>query len=197
MYAISQFKLSVADITFLKKNAAMKAIANYLLTVTSKLDPNLHSTLKTLFSQSESHVGLVICERLVNMPVQVIPPMYRMLADEIKRAVADVCSQLLDFILPLLKLCDTQQEQYYFTHLIIVSRVYHLSEEEESSLASSASTRNASSKNSPKKTKKVKQLDSREQDTLARPPDGIYCFHPEDIILAKVDPLFVYRRLIL
>lgn len=70
----------------------MKAIANYLLTVTSTLDPNLHSVLKTLFAQSESHVGLVICERLVNMPVQVISPMYKMLADEILRAVTDVCS---------------------------------------------------------------------------------------------------------
>jgi len=41
----------------------------------------------------------------------------------------------------------------------------------------------------------MKQLDSREQDTLGRPPDGIYCFHPEDIILTKVD-LSLYRCLI-
>lgn len=71
----------------------MKAIANYLLSVSSKHDAELHLTLKTLFSQSDSHVGLLICERLRNIPVQVIPPMYRMLADEVKWAVADVGSQ--------------------------------------------------------------------------------------------------------
>ena len=80
---------------FLKQNVAMKAIANYLMAITSTHDPKLHSTLKTLFSQSESHVGLVICERLVNMPVQVVPPMYRMLADEVKRALADVSTSRL------------------------------------------------------------------------------------------------------
>ena len=30
-------------------------------------------------AKNERPVGLVICERLVNMPVQVVPPMYRML----------------------------------------------------------------------------------------------------------------------
>ena len=33
--------------------------------------------------ENERHVGLVICERLVNMPVQVVRPMYRMLVHEI------------------------------------------------------------------------------------------------------------------
>ena len=67
----------------------MKAIASYLL-LTSAHDSTFHSTLESLFSQSEAHIGLVLCERLVNMPVQVIPPMYKMLADEVKWAVADV-----------------------------------------------------------------------------------------------------------
>lgn len=89
---IALIQISVADFILFKQNAAMKAIANYLLTIASTHDPNLHSTLKTLFSQSESHVGLVICERLVNMPVQVIPPMYNMLADEVKQALTDVGS---------------------------------------------------------------------------------------------------------
>ncbi len=68
----------------------MKAIASYLLSLTSAHDSAFHSTLESLFSQSEAHIGLVLCERLVNMPVQVIPPMYKMLADEVKWAVADV-----------------------------------------------------------------------------------------------------------
>ena len=76
----------------------MKAIANYLLSLTSANDSVFHSTLESLFSQSEAHIGLVLCERLVNMPVPVIPPMYKMLADEVKWAIADVRSLIVSFI---------------------------------------------------------------------------------------------------
>ena len=56
-------------------------------------DPALHDTLRHLLEPaSPSQVGLILCERLVNMPVQVIPPMYRMLTDEIKWAIDDVRS---------------------------------------------------------------------------------------------------------
>jgi protein BCP1 len=74
-----------------QQNPSIKAIANYILSVTAAHDPAFHETLKALFSQSEAHVGLVLCERLINMPVQVVPPMYSMLANEIKWANADVC----------------------------------------------------------------------------------------------------------
>jgi protein BCP1 len=158
--------MTVLNMHLHHKNVAMRAVANYLLAIASKHDPNLHSTLEALFSQSESHVGLVLCERLRNMPVQVIPPMYRMLADEVRWAVAD-------------------QEPYTFTHIIILSRVYHLSEEEELALANSALTRPTASGsgNSPKRARKMKQVDSR--TTTERPQDGIYSFHPEDVILSK------------
>ncbi len=39
---------------------------------------------------STRHVGLLLGERLINMPVQVIPPMYRMLLDEIQWANEEV-----------------------------------------------------------------------------------------------------------
>ena len=56
-------------------------------------DPALHDTLRHLLEPtSPSQVGLILCERLINMPVQVIPPMYRMLTDEIKWAIDDVRS---------------------------------------------------------------------------------------------------------
>ncbi|PPQ98057.1 hypothetical protein CVT26_003283 [Gymnopilus dilepis] len=146
------------------QNTSMKAIANYLLSVTEAHDPPFHATLKALFSQSEAHVGLVLCERLVNMPVQVVPPMYNMLADEVKWANAD-------------------GEPYQFTHLLFVSRAYHLSEEEESQLANRASTRRKPEANSSKKQRKHRP--ELEQSEMARPADGVYPFHPEDDILAK------------
>jgi hypothetical protein len=51
------------------------------------------------------HVGLVICERLVNMPVQVVPPMYRMLVDEIDAALRDVRSPSPSFSFLHLERC--------------------------------------------------------------------------------------------
>jgi len=76
--------------SILQQNPSIKAIANYLLSVTSTRDTAFHETLKALFSQSDAHVGLVLCERLVNMPIQVVPPMYNMLANEMKWAIDDV-----------------------------------------------------------------------------------------------------------
>jgi hypothetical protein len=73
------------------EHPSIKSLANYCLDkVSSAPDQRFRDTLHALFSQSQQHVGLVICERLVNMPVQVIPPMYRMLADELRRAISNV-----------------------------------------------------------------------------------------------------------
>jgi protein BCP1 len=73
------------------QHPSVKAIANHCLEkVAASGDQPFHTTLHALFSQNQQHVGLVICERLINMPVQVIPPMYKMLADELRRAMSDV-----------------------------------------------------------------------------------------------------------
>jgi protein BCP1 len=78
----------------LKDHPSIKSLTEYFL---SKANPNpaLRAVLEdALASSSNNHVGLILSERLVNMPVQVIPPMYRMLADEIKWAVEEVESPL-------------------------------------------------------------------------------------------------------
>jgi len=94
--------------------------------------------------------------------------MYNMLADEVKWANAD-------------------GEPYQFTHLIFISRVYHLSEEEESTLANSASTRRSrpTETNSSLKKQKKQRPPEGEQNGGTRPADGIYPYHPEDDILIK------------
>lgn len=74
----------------LKDHASIKPLVEYFL---SKANSNL--ALRTVLEEalapsSHTHVGLILSERLVNMPVQVIPPMYRMLADEIKWAAKEV-----------------------------------------------------------------------------------------------------------
>ena len=78
-------------------NPAMKALIDYILSK-SATEPAFHTTLSSILApktpvqdQAQAHLGLVLCERLINMPVQVIPPMYRMLVEEIKDAINDVC----------------------------------------------------------------------------------------------------------
>lgn len=53
-----------------------------------------------------AHVGLVLGERLINMPPEISPPMYSMLVDEIEAAVED-------------------KEPYDFTHYLVVSKTYN------------------------------------------------------------------------
>jgi protein BCP1 len=51
-------------------------------------------------------VGLVFAERLINMPPEIVPPLYTMLLDEIEAAVED-------------------KEPYEFSHYLIISKTYN------------------------------------------------------------------------
>ncbi|KAI1815791.1 p21-C-terminal region-binding protein-domain-containing protein [Poronia punctata] len=55
---------------------------------------------------SGKHIGLILSERLINMPSEIAPPLYSMLVDEIEAAVED-------------------KEPYEFTHYLIISKTYH------------------------------------------------------------------------
>lgn len=55
--------------------------------------------------ESDKHVGLVLSERLINMPSEIGPPLYTMLLDELKAAVED-------------------KEPYSFSHYLILSKTY-------------------------------------------------------------------------
>jgi protein BCP1 len=78
---------------------AISSLIKYLL---SKLDspPSsaFHAQLSALLQNpveeaaeaKKQHVGLVLSERMVNMPTQIVPPMYRMLQEELQWAVEDV-----------------------------------------------------------------------------------------------------------
>ena len=82
-------------------NGGVRAVVEYVLRKAAEAEARdegvgLCEELKRVLAQeqgqgeNERHVGLVICERLVNMPVQVVPQMYRMLVDEIDGALRDV-----------------------------------------------------------------------------------------------------------
>ncbi|KAJ2915639.1 hypothetical protein MD484_g4755, partial [Candolleomyces efflorescens] len=158
--------LTVLNMHIHHEHPSIKAIAQYCLSKASETTSSstLHSTLQTLFSQSENHVGLIICERLINMPVQTIPPLYNMLKDEVRNAVA-------------------QNLPYKFSHLLFISRTYHLSLEEESQLANSISESDARKKKGKTKKRKSEANDGGQD---ARPEDGIYPFHPEDPAITEL-----------
>lgn len=71
---------------------AITTLIDYILQKISG-DQQFHHTITTLLSQSTdalSHVGLIIGERVYNMPPQVMPPLYDMLLNEIESASDDV-----------------------------------------------------------------------------------------------------------
>jgi len=114
--------LTVLNVHVHQNHPSIKALIAYLLLKSASNVP-FHATLQTLLGpaglDSSNHVGFVFCERLINMPVQVIPPMYRMLADEVKWAIDD-------------------NEPYNFSHILFISRTYRLSPEEEAAMQSAA-----------------------------------------------------------
>lgn len=64
------------------------------------------SSLKDLFDpSSKARVGLILSERLINIPPQVVPPMYKMLLEEIQWA-------------------NEEKEPYEFSHYLILSKTY-------------------------------------------------------------------------
>lgn len=75
---------------FDQEHPSIKALTGYLLEKAA-VNPALLETLKNIIGPNTTqHVGFVFCERLINMPVQVIPPMYRMLTGELKGAIENV-----------------------------------------------------------------------------------------------------------
>ncbi|KAK6852405.1 bcp1-like protein [Apiospora arundinis] len=71
-----------------------------------KATPSLaSSSLPGLLASADQHVGLVLSERLINMPSEIAPPMYSMLVDEIEAAVED-------------------KEPYEFSHYLVLSKTY-------------------------------------------------------------------------
>jgi protein BCP1 len=80
--------IMTTNMKYCKDTPAIKALINYVLEKAASLS-TLQSTLQRLLSSPE-HVGFIFSERLINMPVQLVPPMYRMLSDEIKWANEEV-----------------------------------------------------------------------------------------------------------
>ncbi|KAK3502599.1 p21-C-terminal region-binding protein-domain-containing protein [Neurospora crassa] len=80
-------------------------LIEYLSEKAVKAGDSSLSVLPELFTSGKAQVGIVLSERLINMPAEVIPPMWNMMIEEIQDAVDD-------------------KEPYEFTHYLVVSRAY-------------------------------------------------------------------------
>ncbi|KAI9053083.1 hypothetical protein LZ554_003352 [Drepanopeziza brunnea f. sp. 'monogermtubi'] len=95
--------LTVLNLHEHREKKIIQDLTRYLIEK-SKSSPALEP-LGSLLTSS-SHVGLVLSERLINVPAEISPPMYTMLIDEIEAAVED-------------------KEPYEFTHYLILSKIYN------------------------------------------------------------------------
>lgn len=100
--------LTVLNMQEHRQKQPMAQLIEYLSEKAKQTDDSkLASTVPELLAPgSKAVVGLVLAERLLNMPAQVIPPMWSMMIEEIEAAVED-------------------KEPYEFTHYLVVSRTYH------------------------------------------------------------------------
>lgn len=94
--------LTVLNLHEHREKKVIKDLIQYLVSKTSNSDG--WATLGELIEKHQ--VGLVLGERLINVPSEISPPMYTMLIEEVADAVED-------------------KEPYEFTHYLILSKTYN------------------------------------------------------------------------
>lgn len=92
----------------LRENKDKKPVADLVEYLSAKAQQSGSAALAAEVPRAlaERHVGLVLGERLINMPPEISPSLYSMLVDELEAAVED-------------------KEPYDFTHYLVVSRTYN------------------------------------------------------------------------
>ncbi|GAA5923703.1 protein-transporting protein BCP1 [Sporobolomyces koalae] len=165
--------LTVLNLNVHQDKPCISQLTKYLA---SKSTPSsaLHTQLSQLSGSSQAtstaskprHVGLVLNERLVNMPVQVVPPMFRMLEEELQWALDD-------------------NEPYHFSHYVFLSRVFNSSnasfeEDPNAALQQSQATTNPSDPSSASNTTTKKKKKQKAQHDSNPDQEQTFFYHAED-----------------
>lgn len=158
----------------------MANLRDYLLSKIS-VDQRFHQTVKgTLGNQEnalEGHLGLIIGERVYNMPPQVMPPSYQMLRDEIQWALEDVRDELSHNNADQGELTRPQNKPYRFSHYLILSRIWRASSDDEAEASASKGP------SAPSKRRKTTSVPAGQSGPKT------HSFHPEDACIQKVGSL--------
>ncbi|CBX94117.1 hypothetical protein IAQ61_003987 [Plenodomus lingam] len=93
--------LTVLNLTTHKDKQVIKDLTAYLA---RKSNPSLPD-LAPLLASASAQIGLILTERFINMPHEIVPPMYTMLLEEIQWALQE-------------------KEPYAFTHYLVLSKCY-------------------------------------------------------------------------
>lgn len=96
--------LSVVNLQEHKDKPFVNKIAQYILSK-AKSKPDLAPLAELLSQSTIPPIGLIFTERLINVPAEVVPPMYTMLLEEMEWAIQD-------------------SEPYNFSHYLILSKTY-------------------------------------------------------------------------
>lgn len=98
--------LSVINVTDNRSNATLKPLIKYVM---EKCGQGEFKTMldKLINGAGKKKLGLIFSERLINMPVEVVPPMYKMLLLEMESA-------------------DDSHTKYEFDYFLVISKVYQL-----------------------------------------------------------------------
>lgn len=121
-------------------------------------------TAATTTATNGSRIGIILTEKLINIPSEVVPPMYKMLLEEISWAVEE-------------------EEPYSFSHYVILSKTYT---EVESVLDDEEADGGMSSKGKKMKKKKRQRMGKDGSSVVAAQEESsIFYFHPEDEVLQR------------
>ncbi|KAJ3006883.1 UNVERIFIED_CONTAM: Mss4p nuclear export [Siphonaria sp. JEL0065] len=97
-----------ADSKTKKVAAPVTTIKDYLLLKSKKANKENHEKFESLLSPTSKHVtGLLVNERLINMPPQIVVPMLKMLDDELEWSVQE------------------EKEEKEYEYLVYISKTYH------------------------------------------------------------------------
>ncbi|EON60937.1 hypothetical protein W97_00147 [Coniosporium apollinis CBS 100218] len=96
--------LTVLNMCQHQDKQVIKDLARYLADK-SRSSPSIDQLPALLDPSSSAEVGLILTERFVNMPAEIVPPMYNMLLEEISWALEE-------------------KEPYNFTHYLVLSKTY-------------------------------------------------------------------------
>ncbi|KAF1846440.1 uncharacterized protein K460DRAFT_313874 [Cucurbitaria berberidis CBS 394.84] len=116
--------LTVLNLETHKEKKVIQDLTAYL----SKKSTSLPALPSLLNASSQAQVGLILTERFINIPHEIVPPMYTMLLEEIQWALAE-------------------KEPYAFTHYLVLSKCYS---EVQSSLPSNDAPPSKKKKNNSK-----------------------------------------------
>lgn len=96
--------LTILNLQEHREKSVIKDLTQYIIEK-SKSNPALAGIGGLVSTDPNARVGLILAERLINVPSEISPPMYTMLIDEIEAAVED-------------------KEPYDFTHYLLISKTY-------------------------------------------------------------------------